>query len=171
MSPKARMFWPLLLILVATDCTTKEVAVDKLQPLHTPHEVVGSVIRFTLAHNPDAAFGFDLDPYLGSWARPVLIAAIIAILLTLLRMYVTTAPRARLAAAGLALACGGAIGNLIDRFRFPAGVVDFIDVGIGANRFWIFNVADVGVAIGTVLIGLALIREERAQAARQTPAA
>ena len=38
------------------------------------------------------------------------------------------------------------------------GVVDFIDVGVGATRFYVFNVADVGVSVGAVLLGYALWR-------------
>jgi signal peptidase II len=34
------------------------------------------------------------------------------------------------------------------------GVVDFIDVGIGSARFWTFNVADMGVTCGAVLLAI-----------------
>jgi signal peptidase II len=117
-------------------------------------------VRLTLVHNPGTAFGFDLRPYLGDWARPVLIATMIAILLVLLRMYWTTDPRARLIAAALGLTAGGAFGNLLDRFRYPHGVVDFIDVGIGVHRFWIFNVADAGITVGALLLAVLVLRQE-----------
>ena len=42
---------------------------------------------------------------------------------------------------GLGLLLGGAIGNMIDRFRFGY-VVDWVDAGIGDLRFYTFNVAD-----------------------------
>ena len=160
-SPKARYFWPLLLVLVLTDCATKDLAIGHLDPTPLPQPVIDPYLRFTLVRNPDTAFGFDLHPYLGSWTRPALILTMIAVLLVLLRIYRDLSPRARLAAAGLGLACGGAIGNMVDRVRFPIGVVDFIDVGIGAHRFFIFNVADVGINIGAGLLALALLREER----------
>ena len=53
---------------------------------------------------------------------------------------------------------GGAIGNLIDRLRSNAGVVDFIDVGVRNVRFWTFTVADLGITIGAVIMVLALSR-------------
>jgi signal peptidase II len=159
MSPKARTFWPLLLALVLTDCATKDLAVERLSPGDIPHPAFDSLVRFTLVYNPGTAFGFDLRPYIGQWARPVLILLMAAVLAILLRVYWRAAPRARMAAAALGLACGGAIGNLIDRIRFPRGVVDFIDVGVGAHRFWIFNVADAGVTIGAIVLALMLIRE------------
>ena len=79
----------------------------------------------------------------------------------LIAMYRSMSSRSRAAGIALGLACGGAIGNLYDRIRLPAGVVDFIDVGIGVHRFWVFNVADAGISVGAVLLGLLLLREER----------
>ena len=47
---------------------------------------------------------------------------------------------------------GGAAGNLLDRVRL-GHVVDFIDF-----HFWpVFNVADIGITVGALLIVLALI--------------
>lgn len=63
---------------------------------------------------------------------------------------------------GLGLVFGGAVGNLIDRAVRPKGVLDFIDVGWWPQ----FNVADAGVVVGAVLVGLMILRataiEERA---------
>src|SRR6185295_9237050 len=61
----------------------------------------------------------------------------------------------------LALVTAGAIGNLIDRLTSSRGVIDFIDIGVTGWRFWTFNVADVGVSCGAVLLALVLWREER----------
>jgi signal peptidase II len=36
--------------------------------------------------------------------------------------------------------------------------VDFIDVGVGAVRFWTFNVADSGITVGAILLAIALWR-------------
>ncbi|NCW45716.1 MAG: hypothetical protein EBV77_09695, partial [Gemmatimonadaceae bacterium] len=68
----------------------------------------------------------------------------------------------RLAAFGVPVIVGGAIGNLLDRIRLREGVVDFIDIGIGTTRFWTFNVADTAVTIGAVCLVLALWREDQA---------
>ena len=56
----------------------------------------------------------------------------------------------------LALVCGGAVGNLIDRIRSRIGVVDFIDIGFGDWRWPTFNVADMAVSIGAFLLAWAL---------------
>lgn len=63
---------------------------------------------------------------------------------------------------GLGLVFGGAVGNLVDRTFRSEGVLDFIDVGWWPQ----FNVADIGVVVGAVLVGLMILRataiEERA---------
>jgi signal peptidase II len=152
---KAVAFWPVLLSLVAVDCATKELAVEKLSPAHIPHPIVGDVVRFTLAYNPRAAMGLSL----GEHSR-ILFAVIAALMLVALVVY-----RRRIASQNgvttiaLALIGGGAAGNLLDRIRSPRGVVDFIDVGFGSARFWTFNLADAGVFCGTVLLLLVLRRD------------
>jgi lipoprotein signal peptidase len=36
--------------------------------------------------------------------------------------------------------------------------VDFIDIGVGGWRFWTFNLADLGVTCGAILLALLLLR-------------
>lgn len=160
LSTKARYFWPFLLMLFVTDCSTKDLVVEHLSGEGVPYPVVDSFVRFTLHHNPGTAFGFDIGDYVGAWARPILIGGMSLILIALLRIYYQAAPRARLTAIAVGLAAGGALGNIYDRIRFQAGVVDFIDVGVGMHRFYIFNVADVGVGVGALLLALSMLREE-----------
>jgi signal peptidase II len=86
----------------------------------------------------------------------VLSALTIAALLVLGVLYHRTRPSERLRVIGVALVAGGALGNLVDRIRSSAGVVDFIDVGVKSVRFWTFNVADMGITAGAVMLLLAL---------------
>ena len=51
----------------------------------------------------------------------------------------------------LGLLLGGAIGNFIDRIRLGY-VVDFVDIGIGTLRWYIFNIADAAVTCFFVLM-------------------
>ncbi len=156
MRPKLRLFLPLFLVLLLADCSTKELAETRLAAPHVPHEVMGEVVRFTLAYNPGAAFSLSL----GEYSRAGFIALTLAILAGLAWMLHQSEPSSRVRVAALALLMGGAVGNLLDRLRSPRGVVDFIDIGFGSLRFWTFNLADVGVTAGAILLAWALWRED-----------
>jgi signal peptidase II len=64
----------------------------------------------------------------------------------------------------LGLVAGGAAGNLIDRIRSERGVVDFLDVGIGALRWPTFNVADIAVSCGAIALVISMWREDSRRA-------
>jgi signal peptidase II len=128
-----------------------------------PHRIVGDAIRFTLAYNPGAAFSMSL----GIYSRFIFGAFAIIALVVLWRLYRMTGTGARSGdttrIVALGLAWGGAAGNLIDRFRSPHGVVDFIDIGYRDVRFWTFNVADSAVTIGALILAWSLSREDHDQ--------
>ncbi len=127
LSCKARLFWPLVIVLLLADCTTKELAVERLSPASVPHEILGDWLRLTLAYNQGAAMGLTIGP----WSRLGFAVLAIAALVVLVKLYRQTAPTAAVRTAALALLIAGAAGNLLDRIRSPHGVIDFIDVGIG----------------------------------------
>ncbi|HXC20398.1 MAG TPA: signal peptidase II, partial [Steroidobacteraceae bacterium] len=52
----------------------------------------------------------------------------------------------------LALIAGGGISNLIDRLLYGGRVTDFLNVGIGSLRTGIFNVADMAILAGALLL-------------------
>jgi signal peptidase II len=156
-TPKAKAFWLLLAVLVLADCSTKRLAVEHLSPAYVPHEVVGDWLRFTLAYNEGAAMGVSL----GDYSRIGLALVALAALAVLGALYRRAAAGDYRRAAALALVTGGAVGNLLDRLRSARGVVDFIDLGVGDVRFWTFNMADVGITCGAVLLAILLAREEQ----------
>jgi signal peptidase II len=152
---KARVFWPLALLLLLADCSSKRWASDNLQE-YVAEPVLGDVVRFTLAHNPGAAMGLSL----GAYSRVGFTLLTVVALVALFRLYrAADGGDVRLAAA-TALVTGGALGNLLDRLRWDRGVVDFIDIGVGASRFWTFNVADVGVTVGAAALAILLWRAD-----------
>jgi len=100
--------------------------------------------------------------HLGPASRWIFAGLSVVIVGVLLRATGELTRTSRLAAFGVPVIVGGAIGNLLDRIRLREGVVDFIDIGIGTTRFWTFNVADMAVTIGAVCLVLALWREDQA---------
>ncbi|NUO37927.1 MAG: signal peptidase II [Gemmatimonadaceae bacterium] len=134
---------------------------ERLLPRNVPHQVLGEAVRFTLAYNPGAAFSMSV----GAYSRWIFGGFALVALVVLWRLYRMTGAGARagdrLRVLALGLAFGGAAGNLIDRIRSSAGVVDFIDIGFGDVRFWTFNVADSAVTVGALVLAWSLSREER----------
>jgi signal peptidase II len=147
MPQRANRFWTIFLSIVLVDVVTKRFAESSLVP-YVPTNVIDDILRFTLAFNAGGAMSLSLGPSSRWWFTLLSIAT----LFVLAYMYRQTSPTDRLQLASLALICGGAVGNLIDRLRSPLGVVDFIDIGIGPHRFWTFNIADVGVTFGTAAL-------------------
>lgn len=156
----ALLFWPVIVLVTVLDIVTKAIAVRALVPQRVPHEVLGSVVRFTLVYNPGAAFGL----YLGQYSRWIFTVLTVVALVILGRLYIQTVPGDRPRVLALALVCAGAIGNLLDRLRSDMGVVDFLDIGIGASRWPTFNVADMAVSTGAVLLAWVLWQEDLAAA-------
>ncbi len=154
-----RVFWGAAATVLALDIATK-FAAEQTLALHIPRRVIGDAVRFTLAYNPGAAFSMSLGP-----ASRWIFGAFAAIALVVLwRWHREARPGEWLKHVALGCVWGGAAGNLYDRIRSAAGVVDFIDIGVGSLRFWTFNVADCGVTVGAVTLGVILLREERADA-------
>jgi signal peptidase II len=162
---KARLFWGTVLTVVVLDVVTKMIAVATLVPRQLPHDVVGSTIRLTLVYNPGAAFGL----HVGAASRWVFLALTIGALVILGRLYRATRAGDIARTLAVGLVCGGAVGNLIDRVRSPMGVVDFIDVGIRDLRWPTFNVADMAVSTGAVLLAWVLWGEDRHRDANPAP--
>src|SRR2546423_8001430 len=156
---KMRVFGPVSLLLLLVDCSSKEMVVDHLGIANIPHSVVGDVVRFTLSFNRDAAMGLTLGPF----SRIGFALAAAFAIAVLVPLYRRAQPTQTSLLVALALICGGAAGNALDRLRSARGVVDFIDIGIGTHRFYIFNVADLGVSIGAALLAFILWRSEHRQ--------
>jgi signal peptidase II len=152
----ALIYWPVMLVVVISDIITKAVAVATLSPQGIPRPVIGEVLRWTLVYNPGAAFGL----YLGSYSRWIFLTLSVAALIILWRMYRQTASGDVTRTLAVALVSSGALGNLIDRVRHEYGVVDFIDVGIGASRWPTFNIADMAVSAGAFLLAWVLWNED-----------
>ena len=149
-------FWAVVVGVVLLDVITKQLAVRYLMPQHTPHEMIGDWVRLTLVYNRGAAFGLHLGPH----SRWIFLLLSVGALYILARLYRTSGRGDLVRVTSIALVSGGAVGNLIDRVRHDLGVVDFLDVGIGDMRWPTFNVADIAVSTGAVLLAWVLWGED-----------
>lgn len=157
---RIRLAIPLAFALFLTDCASKELAEDFLTPAHIAHPVIGNVVRFTLAYNNGAAMSLPIGNN-ARWPLILVSAAMVAVL----ARYVMRRRGSVLMQVATGLVFGGALGNLASRVMSTRGVIDFIDVGVGTHRFYVFNVADIGVCVGVCLLMLAARRAERQAAA------
>jgi signal peptidase II len=153
---KVVMLAVIVLGVLTFDLSTK-LLVQRYFVLYDPVDIVGEYLRLTYIYNPGAAFGISL----GEHSRVVFLALSVVALVALFAMYWYTPATDRTRLTSIALICGGAIGNLIDRVRSEAGVVDFIDVGVGDLRWPVFNIADMAVTTGAIILALSLWREEQ----------
>jgi signal peptidase II len=149
------LFWSTATVVVVLDVITKRLALANLADGPVP--VLGDWFVFRLVFNPGAAFGIHVGPY----SRWVFLVLALVALVVLGAMARETAPRQWFRLTALALVCGGALGNLIDRIRWSRGVVDFIDVWIGSYHWPTFNVADMAVSCGAVALAAVLWQEGR----------
>ena len=72
-------------------------------------------------------------------------------------------PKDYLRISAISLVISGAVGNLYDRVRWSRGVVDFLGpIDLGFYDFPIFNVADIAITCGAILLALSFWLEDRA---------
>ncbi|MGE3687565.1 MAG: signal peptidase II [Acidimicrobiia bacterium] len=149
-------------VVVGIDQLTKHWAVNRLSG-GRDIDLIGS-LRFHLTFNSGMAFsrGEGLGPIIG-----VVAVAVVAVLLVGLRR-----EGSRLGDIASGMVIGGALGNVVDRlFRgdgwFHGSVIDFVDL-----QWWpIFNVADMGITIGGVLLVLSTLLAGRTEASTAAGAA
>ncbi len=148
---KRKYLLPAIIIPVSIflDYITKIWAVNNLKG-KPPITIIDGFFNFIYAENRGAAWGM-----FGSWSPSIRVPFFIAI--TVVAMGVLSFVYKKLKEEQIflqiafSLIAGGAIGNFIDRV-FIRHVVDFIDWHIGKHHWPTFNIADVAISIGMVLI-------------------
>ena len=160
-----RIFWVAAGTVVVLDLATKLV-IERWLAIRSAVAVVGDTFQLRLVYNPGAAFGLHLGP----WSRWIFLGVAIAAIVVLDRMSRAAPLGDRLRQLATGLVAGGAFGNLVDRVRNPQGVVDFLDVGIGIHRWPTFNVADIGVSCGAILLAISLWLEDNERERLRTTA-
>ena len=153
--------------ILGLDWVTKRWALDALAD-GRQLELLGGLVPLTLAFNRGAAFGMGIGDD-SRWLFVPITFVALGLLAVLLRQ---TAPGDRVRLVAISAVTAGALGNLWDRIRWSRGVVDFIGpVDLGFWDFPIFNVADIAITCGALLLALSFWAEERRLARDATSAA
>lgn len=146
----------LAIVIIVFDQITKWIALFGLNLGENPITVT-SFFNLVLVWNRGVSFGMFNNA--GAYGPLILSGIAIAVVLGLL--YWLRQAENKLTVMALGLVIGGALGNVIDRFRFGA-VVDFLDFHIAGYHWPAFNVADAAICIGAVLLLLdGLLTPER----------
>lgn len=140
-------WWSLAAAVVFTDFATKHwVRISLSEGDWVP---LTGFFNLVLLHNAGAAFSFLADA--GGWQRHFLTA--IALLVSVMLMWMLSSALARVEAIAYSLILGGALGNALDRISY-GHVTDFLDFHWQGWHWPSFNIADIAICIGALaLIG------------------
>ena len=155
--------------VIVLDAWTKWLVADRIDA-HDSVSVIPDFFQLVHVRNTGAAFGIGANA--DSQLVPLMLnAGAIAVFCIVVVYALRSAVTDRLLQSGLHLILGGAVGNLLDRFRFGY-VVDFLDVYVGVHHWPAFNVADSAICIGIGLLFLDMRRkpEEKSAATAADPA-
>lgn len=144
---------------VGCDQATKYIAADKLSAHQPAQNYLGGMFKLTYAENRGAflSLGAGLsDKQRQIFLHMIPAALLIGMFLFIIRKSFQDEPGLFLQLLALSLVLSGGIGNLIDRIG-QGFVVDFMLIDTGFARTGIFNVADMLIVIGTVLLFYAAI--------------
>lgn len=141
----------LSLVIIVADAWTKWLVSTRID-LHESIPLIPDFLQLVHVRNTGAAFGIGANA--DSRLVPLMlnlgaIGVFFVVVVYALRAEVTD----RVLQTGLHLILGGAIGNLIDRFRLGY-VVDFVDVFVRSHHWPAFNVADSAICTGIALLFL-----------------
>jgi signal peptidase II len=142
----------LCLLVLGADQVAKAVIEAQFFPGEVV-EVLGP-LSLTLAHNTGVAFG--LAGGAGAGLVLVTLAA-----LALIAYLFSRDPERRGMWVAVGLLAGGALGNMVDRL-FAGEVTDYVDLGSWPP----FNLADIAITVGVVLMVLIYLREAEPGAER-----
>lgn len=148
---KITLFCIFSVLLIGCDQLTKELA--KLHLKGNPAlSYFHDTFRLDYVENTGAflSLGDDWPPALSFWLMNVLP------LLFLMGLFIyairKTATQSLKQLFPFLLICAGGLGNLIDRFLYDRHVTDFMNLGIRNLRTGIFNVADMYVTAGVLIL-------------------
>lgn len=142
------IFWPLVLLGVASDLWTKHAVFEWLskKPGNTV-SVIDGIFQFIAVENAGAAFG------IAHGQRFMLAAVSIIALIIILWLFFFSQLHYKLVYIALALFTAGICGNLYDRIFNYGRVRDFIDIVYWPGKHWpAFNIADSMLCIGVALM-------------------
>lgn len=148
-------------LCIGCDQVTKSAAKRTLADSE-PLSMLQGFIRLEYIENPGAFLGIGSG--LSYEVRLVLFVGIAVLMLAAVVYLAARGSKARMSTlTASALLVGGAAGNIIDRISNDGRVVDFVSIGFTSVRTGIFNVADVAVMSGALLLFFSAFKDTGSQ--------
>jgi signal peptidase II len=138
-----------LVLNIGCDQVSKEIIRHQLE-YHEPVEVLGKFFTLIKIENTGAFLSWG-ETFSGPLRWIFMIAVPILVLALGLWYLFRKANLSNALTAGLCLIIGGGIGNIVDRVLYGS-VTDFMLMDFGIFRTGIFNIADVSIMAGLILI-------------------
>ncbi len=135
-----------ILFIFSIDRISKVIIINLSNELGETEINVNSFLNFNLIWNDGIAFGlfsFDEKIYYN------LLTALIIIITTIIFWMITRTKG--LEKYSFLMIFGGSLGNIFDRLYYSS-VPDFIDIHINNFHWFIFNVADIFISLGVILL-------------------
>ncbi len=155
---KALRAAPTMAVLYLLDQLHKWLMLEQVQIHARPPIEVTSFFNLVMVWNPGISFGMLRDV-----AHPQLVLSLLAAIIILaLIIWLFKAEHTSLETIAIGMICGGALGNVTDRLRFGA-VADFFDFHVMGYHWPAFNIADMAVFCGAMLLLLASFRHRGEQ--------
>ena len=161
-----KKYWVLLFLLiwiVSVDQWTKH-SVQKGLPLHHSVPVMKGFFNLTHVRNPGGAFGIFASQKGGVGSILFVVVSLNAIGI-LLYLFFRAKKDEEILSLAFSLVLSGAIGNLIDRFRYGE-VIDFLDFYLFSFHWPAFNIADSAISVGIVLILIEILTRDLKKSAK-----
>ena len=134
--------------IVGCDRASKEIATDLLAGV-PPQSYFFDLLR--LSYHENSGSFLSLGAQLPETFRFMVFTVGAAILMMLFALYALRSRWRGAKFVGFALFVGGGTANWVDRVT-DGTVIDFLNVGIGPVRTGIFNVADMALTAGVVIL-------------------
>jgi signal peptidase II len=158
------------LLFIGCDQVTKSLARHHLM-YREPFSYLHNTVRLEYVENTGAALslGDSLSKPLSFWLLSIVPLLFLVVLFIYAVRKVSVLTPLKLMAFSLIFA--GGLGNIIDRLLYDRHVTDFMNVGISNFRTGIFNVADMCVTAGVIMLIVASYRKSDRQPAEVGPVA
>ena len=145
----------IIILMFVLDRASKEYVIKFFLSYQEPSYYLFPFLNLTLVWNSGMAFGLFESESNTYHIISAVIASVIIILIIWLYKSILLVEK-----IALSIVIGGALGNLFDRIKYNA-VPDFIDMHYRDFHWFVFNVSDIVITIGIILLLLSDVLKKK----------